>query len=208
MPFLLSACSSHTTKLQFYAPNTPQAGPPHPGYHLRYPEKGEPAGEVTFPQAPIGQGKARGHASPQTDFSVPSGSSGQGGAPSQGTHPNHYPHSPAQGSGENAAGYRSHLLVALLFGLLAAWPSSLSGPAPNMYFICILWSHAFLELKLLSDSCLGPRVVPTKKGPCPPCHRQPLVWGSGPGDRGAGRPPLLCLVHRLSPPLAPPNDSM
>ena len=49
------------------------------------------------------------------------------------------------------------------FDLLAAWPSSLSGPAPNVYLIFILWSHAFLELKLHSDSCLGPRVVPTKK---------------------------------------------
>ena len=99
----------------------PSSGPPPPRVP-RYPEEGEPAGEVTFPQAPIGQGKARGHASPQTDFSVPSGSSGQGGAPSQGTHPNHYPHSPAQGSGENAAGYHSHLLVALL---LIYWPHGL-----------------------------------------------------------------------------------
>ena len=165
MPFLLFACSSHTTKLQFYAPNTPQAGPPPPRVP-RYPEEGEPAGEVTFPQAPIGQGKARGHASPQTDFSVPSGSSGQGGAPSQGTHPNHYPPQPRTG----LRGKRRRLPFSLAccpsFDLLAAWPSSLSGPAPNVYLICILWSHAFLELKLHSDSCLGPRVVPTKKGAC------------------------------------------
>ena len=69
------------------------------------------------------------------------------------------------GSRGKAAGYHTHLLVAVFF---VYWPHALlhwAGLPPTCTLMCILWSHTFLELKLLYDSCLGPEWPRPKKCP-------------------------------------------